>query len=123
MPEITKYPVGAFSWAELATSDASAAKAFYSKLFGWTYEDSSQGPDMVYTRLQKAGKDVGGLYAMRPDQKGMPPNWGAYFTVKSADESAKRAGEEGGKILMGPFDVMEYGRMAVIVRLDPKFRK
>jgi predicted enzyme related to lactoylglutathione lyase len=114
MPEIKKHPTGAFSWAELATSDAAGAKSFYTKLFGWTYEDSTQGPDMVYTRLQKGGKDVGGLYAMRPDQKGMPPNWSAYFTVKSADESAKRASEAGGKILMGPFDVMEHGRMAVI---------
>jgi predicted enzyme related to lactoylglutathione lyase len=114
MSEITKYPEGVFSWPELATSDSAAAKAFYSKLFGWTYEDSDQGPDMVYTRFQKNGKDVGGLYGMRPDQKGMPPNWSAYFTVKSADETAKRAEGAGGKILMGPFDVMQHGRMAVI---------
>lgn len=114
MPEVTKYEPGAFSWAELATSDAAGAKAFYTKLFGWSYFDSPAGPDMIYTRLQKNSKDVGALYPIRPDQKGMPPNWGAYFTVASADESAKRAADAGGKVLMAPFDVMDYGRMAVI---------
>ena len=114
MPEITRHPAGAFSWAELATSDAAAAKKFYTRLFGWTFIDSPAGPDMVYTRLQKNGKDAAALYQMRAEQAGMPPNWSAYFTVSSADEAARRAQNAGAKILMAPFDVMEFGRMAVI---------
>ena len=114
MPEITRHEPGAFSWPELATSDPGAAKAFYSGLFGRTSVDAPAGPGMIYTRLQKGGKDAGALYQIRPDQKGMPPNWSAYFTVASADDVARRATEAGGKILMGPFDVMEHGRMAVI---------
>lgn len=114
MTEVTRHEPGAFSWPELATTDSAGAKTFYAGLFGWTHTDSAAGPDMVYTRLQKKGKDVGGLYTMRPDQKGMPPNWGAYFTVVSADDGAKRAVEAGGKVLMEPFDVKEHGRMAVI---------
>lgn len=114
MVEVTRYEPGAFSWAELATSNADAAKAFYTGLFGWTFVDTPAGPNMIYTRLQKNGKDVGALYRMRPEQEGMPPNWSAYFTVASADESARRAGELGAKIVMAPFDVMGYGRMAVL---------
>ena len=30
---------GAFSWCELMTTDTSAAKDFYSQLFGWRMED------------------------------------------------------------------------------------
>ena len=35
MSEVTTHPVGNFCWAELATSDQSAAKSFYTELFGW----------------------------------------------------------------------------------------
>jgi predicted enzyme related to lactoylglutathione lyase len=114
MPEVTKHDPGAFSWVELATSDAAAAKKFYAALFGWTPVDQPSGPDMVYTIFEKNGKDVGAVYQIRPDQKGMPPNWGIYVTVPSADDAAKRAKDAGGKILMEPFEVMTFGRMAVI---------
>jgi predicted enzyme related to lactoylglutathione lyase len=114
MTEVTQHEPGAFSWAELATSDAAGAKAFYTKLFDWSFMDSPAGPDMVYTTLQKGGKAVGALYQTGKDQAAMPPHWNAYFTVKSADESAKTAADAGGKIAMAPFDVMTFGRMAVV---------
>jgi predicted enzyme related to lactoylglutathione lyase len=37
--------------------------------------------------------------------------------VDSADETAEKAKKLGGNVILGPFDVMEHGRMAVI--LDP----
>ena len=49
--------------------------------------------------------------------QGIPSNWMLYIAVASADESARRAQELGGRVCGGPFDVMEYGRMAVIA--DP----
>ena len=113
MPEVTKHEPGSFSWAELGTSDDAGAKTFYTSLFGWSFVDAPAGPDMVYTRLQKKGKDVGALYKQGPQQKGVPPHWMAYFTVASANEAARKAKELGGKILMEPFDVMEHGRMFV----------
>lgn len=118
MAEVTSHEPGSFTWAELSTSDPKAAKAFYTALFGWTILDSPMGPgpDDIYTRLQIGGKDVGALYKMKPEQAamGVPPNWGTYFTVKSADETAKKAKAAGGAVIAGPFDVMDYGRMAVI---------
>ncbi len=39
MQEITKYPHATFSWIDLGTTDAKAAKAFYTTLFGWTTHD------------------------------------------------------------------------------------
>jgi len=114
MPEVTKHEPGAFSWVELATSDAAAAKKFYQSLFGWEPVDQPTGPDMVYTLFKKKGNDAAACYQIRPDQKGMPPNWGIYVTVESADDAAKKAKDAGGKVLMEPFDVMTLGRMAVI---------
>ena len=118
MAEVTSHKPGSFTWAELATSDPKAAKAFYTALFGWTAVDNPMGPgpDDIYTRLQIGGKDVGALFKMRPEQAamGVPPNWGTYFTVLSADETAKKAKSAGGAVVVEPFDVMDYGRMAVV---------
>jgi len=116
MPEVTKHEPGSFSWVELATPDPGAAKRFYTSLFDWSFVDTPTGPDQVYTRLQLRGKDVGALMEQPKEQRaqGVPPNWGSYVTVESADKSAARAKELGGKVLLDPFDVFEYGRMAVI---------
>jgi hypothetical protein len=97
---------------ELSTTNASDAKQFYSGLFGWEAKDEPAGP-MTYTTLRRDGKDVAGLYQLGPDQAGMPPNWGSYVSVASADETARKVSSLGGKVAMEPFDVMEHGRMAV----------
>jgi uncharacterized protein len=114
MAVVTRHEPGSFCWPELATSDSAGAKKFYAGLFAWAANDSPAGPDMIYTMLQKSGKSVGALYQMGAQQKGMPPHWGIYIAVASADAAAKKAKELGGTILMEPFDVMDLGRMAVI---------
>src|SRR5262247_4123730 len=116
MPEFSKHEPGSFTWVELATTDTGAAKKFYGGLFGWTFEDSPAGPDMVYTRFQLRGKDVGAAYPQQKEQRdhGIPPHWGTYVTVESADRSAAKAKELGGTVMMEPFDVMEHGRMAIL---------
>jgi predicted enzyme related to lactoylglutathione lyase len=114
MGERTSYPPGTFSWAELATSDADGAKAFYSGLFGWELEDNSVGDDMVYTMARLGGKSVAAMFKQHEREQGIPPHWNSYVTVESADDSAARAKELGGTVLFDPFDVMEVGRMAVI---------
>jgi predicted enzyme related to lactoylglutathione lyase len=116
MQEATEYKPGTFCWVELATSDGEAAKTFYTRLFGWDYEDNPMGPGMVYTMLKLDGKAAGALYKMMPDQEaqGIPPNWLSYVSVANADETADKAKAAGGTILKEPFDVMTFGRMAVI---------
>ena len=115
MPETQSQP-GVFCWFELGTSDAEAAKKFYGELFGWTANDTMAGPDMVYTILQRDGKDIGALYKLTEEHKskGVPPHWLSYILVASADESAAKAAGLGGSVTMGPFDVGDVGRMAVI---------
>lgn len=114
MTVVTKHEPGSFCWPELATSDAAGAKTFYTGLFGWNANDSPAGPDMIYTMLQKSGKSVGALYGLGPQQKGVPSHWNIYVAVASADETAKKAKELGGNVLMEPVDVMDVGRMAII---------
>jgi predicted enzyme related to lactoylglutathione lyase len=112
MGERTSHAPGTFSWAELATSDAGAAKSFYSGVFGWEYEDNPIPDGQVYSMATRDGRHVAALFG--GDQ---PPHWNCYVTVASVDETAARAGDSGGSVMAEPFDVMESGRMAVIA--DP----
>ena len=79
---------GTFSWADLATSDAGAAKAFYTSVFGWDYRDSPLPDGGVYSMATRDGGDVAAL----SESSDQPPHWNCYVTVASADESAARAG-------------------------------
>ena len=107
---------GTFSWADLGTPDPAAAKRFYTRLFGWSFEDRPISDGESYTIFDVGGKSVAALYAQMADQRaaGIPPQWMSYVAVESADRSAARASELGGTVLAPAFDVMEAGRMAVI---------
>src|SRR4051812_49239985 len=109
MGERTSYAPGTFSWAELATSDAEAAKTFYTALFGWDYDDQPIGDGPVYSMAQRDGKSVAALFDSE-----QPPHWNCYVTVESADAAAARAGELGANVMAPPFDVFTAGRMTVI---------
>jgi uncharacterized protein len=113
MGERTSYPPGTFSWAELVTTDADSAKAFYSALLAWDYDDQPVGDDQVYSMVARDGKHVAALYA----DESQPPHWNCYVTVESVDESTAKAKAAGGAELHEPFDVMDVGRMAFVA--DP----
>lgn len=112
----TEYAHGEFSWVDLATTDAAAAKRFYGGLLGWQFTDMSPSPDMTYTDCRVKDASVAGLYTMSKDMlsKGLSPRWLPYINVRSADEIAKRAAHNGGKVLQGPFDVFDVGRTATM---------
>ena len=119
MPDIQavkQYPEGIFCWIDLATTDADAAKTFYSGLFGWELEDAPAPDNIVYTMCRQSGEDVCALYGMSPQMRdqGIPPHWASYLNVLAADAAAARASELGGTVLIPPFDIMDVGRMAVI---------
>ncbi len=116
MQEVKQYPSGTFSWIDLATTDAAAAKQFYGQLFGWEAHDMPAGEAGIYTMLTLAGREVAALYEMNADMRsqGVPPHWLSYVTVDDVDTTAEKAASLGGTLLSPPFDVMESGRMALI---------
>jgi predicted enzyme related to lactoylglutathione lyase len=111
MSERTSYTAGTFSWAELATSDAAAAKGFYAGLFGWDYDERPIPGGGAYVMALRDGHHVAALF--QTDQQ-QPPHWNNYVTVDSADAAATRAQELGATVVAPPFDVMDAGRMAVV---------
>ena len=116
MAEFTSHAAGTFSWPELATTDQKAAVAFYRALFGWDVSESPVGPTEVYSTFQMRGKPVGAAHTQRPEERDMhiPPHWNAYVTVADVDAAAKKVESLGAKVFAAPFDVMDYGRMAVL---------
>jgi predicted enzyme related to lactoylglutathione lyase len=116
MPEVNAPVPGEFCWIELATSDAIAARTFYTNLFGWQVNENDMGASGIYYIFLKNGRDVAAMYKMMADQEahGVPPNWMSYVGVDNADEAVARAQGLGAQLLMGPFDVSDHGRMAVL---------
>jgi uncharacterized protein len=116
MGERTSYPHGTFCFADLATTDAAAAKAFYTALFGWGAEEQPLSQGGVYVMLKRDGHDVAALYEQQEEERnaGIPPHWSCYIAVDDVDAVAGRVRELGGELMAEPFDVMDAGRMAVL---------
>jgi uncharacterized protein len=108
---------GAFSWAELATTDVEGAKQFYTALFGWTTE-LAPVEGMSYT-LAKVGQErVAGIMSNHCSGGEITPHWGIYITVDDVDATARKAESLGGKVLMPPTDIPKVGRFSAL--MDPQ---
>jgi uncharacterized protein len=111
MPVRTSYTRGTPNWVDLQASDQDAAKAFYSGLFGWTYDDQPMPEGQVYSMAMLGEHAVAAIAPQSPEMiaAGAPPMWNTYLTVDSADDTAAKAEAAGGTIAMAPFDVMDAG--------------
>ena len=110
MGKRTEHAPGTFSWVDLTTSDAGAAKQFYGELFGWEFEDNEIPGGGTYAMCKVDGDYVAAI----PDSTDQaPPHWNNYVTVASADDAAAKAKELGANVIEEPFDVMAAGRMAL----------
>jgi predicted enzyme related to lactoylglutathione lyase len=116
MSEMKEYAPGTFCWAELVADNADIAKEFYSKLFGWNFADMPIGDGKVYSMASVNGKDAGAMYQMWSEQKeqGVPTHWASYVSVSNVDEAVKEAQLLGGGTIVGPMDVFDAGRLAIL---------
>jgi uncharacterized protein len=115
MGERESYAPGTFCWADLGTTDADAAKAFYTRVFGWEAADTPAGEAGTYTLLRLDGSDVAALHELgEQEREHLAPHWSSYVSVEDVDGLAARARELGGEVVAEPFDVMQAGRMTVV---------
>lgn len=101
-------------WYELASTDIDTAKAFYSKLLGWSWADSGM-PGMVYVLAKMDEAMVAGLYNAEP---GSAPSWTHYVAVDNADATVAQARTLGASVVTEPTDIPGTGRFAVLI--DPQ---
>ena len=115
MARIESYQQGTPNWVELTTPDQQGAKEFYGPLFGWDLSDmpvDDQGSYYVTAEIQ--GDQVAGISGQMPELAGHPAFWGVFLAVDDVDATVAKVEPAGGKVEAGPFDVMEFGRMAAI---------
>jgi uncharacterized protein len=90
---------GRFSWYELITADAEAAKTFYSNVMGWGVLDASV-PDRAYILFTAGTVLVGGLVDSPEDARrtGREATWIGYIGVDDVDTTADRIEHLGGAV-------------------------
>ncbi|MDP2562615.1 VOC family protein [Psychrobium sp. 1_MG-2023] len=117
---MNNYPEGQFCWIELNAQNWQVAKDFYSQLFNWQAVDQPIGDDMFYTMMQLNGKTVAAMYQMMPEhaEQGVKTHWLSYIAVDDVDASIAKAKTLNAEIVIGPHNVMNAGRMAVIHEPD-----
>lgn len=110
------------SWNELATRDSAAARDFYEKALGWSFDEADSSPSEYWTiRLdsKEAGNSYaedhfnGGIITMTEEWGDMPAHWMVYFTVADTDATAEKVKDLGGMVPVPPFDT-DAGRIAVV---------
>jgi uncharacterized protein len=116
MGDRERYAPGTFCWADLGTTDAAAAKAFYTAVFGWEATDEErEGGSSPYTMFKVDGRDVAALYEMGEEERAkLTPHWSSYISVEDVDAATAKARELGAEVLAEPLDVADAGRMAVL---------
>jgi predicted enzyme related to lactoylglutathione lyase len=103
-------------WIELATTDAPAAKAFYTSLLGWTSERSMpMGERGDYLFLECEGNAIGAINPWIGENQ--PPVWLLYLGVDSVARAIEAAKANGGSVINGPHEVP--GGDHVFVATDP----
>ena len=101
-----------FVHVELNTTDVEKAKAFYSKLFDWTWEDVEMGPSDTYTII-KLGEGTGGGMLKNP-MPGVPSFWLAYVLVDEIGAATKKAASLGAKVVKDSVEVPNMGWFSII---------
>ena len=102
--------VGTFVWHENVTTDPARAQEFYTQLFGWEIEVFQAG-DVEYPMIKADGQLHGGFPSV---PAGTPPHWVGNVQVEDVDGTVDKAKAAGGELLVGPMDIPEVGRYAVL---------
>jgi predicted enzyme related to lactoylglutathione lyase len=112
---MTTIPTGRFVWFEYVSQDAAKAQGFFGELFNWGTQ-SVPMPQGAYTMIT-AGTDTIGGYL--PTPTGAPPHahWLSHLQVTNTVEAAAKVASLGGKIAKAPFQIGDFGTMAIA--LDP----
>lgn len=106
-----------FIWHELVTPDQRASGHFFRELLNWTSREVDAGSFGTYTLFQTNGRDVAGMMNPTPDTPGKGSYWHPYIAVADIEACAGRAVALGGKVLVAPHEVPEFGRVCAIA--DP----
>ncbi|WP_025272100.1 VOC family protein [Haloglycomyces albus] len=110
---------GAATYFELYTGDSAGAQEFYRSVFDWSYSDHQLPPGIaseVYTHVTAQGADnpFAGIFQLPSEMLPAGPYWQPYFQVEDVDATIEIARNKGASIMMGPKDIPDAGRIAIM---------
>jgi uncharacterized protein len=101
-----------FAHIELTTDNLTAAKKFYSKIFGWKLSDM---PGMNYTMIDVGGGTGGGMQ-MKP-MDSAPTGWMPYVEVDDVKATVAKAVKAGATAMLPYQEIGQMGSIGVFA--DP----
>lgn len=102
---------GKFIWFDLVTADAPAARAFYGRVFGWTFQDVKGASD--YTVFSADGRPIGGVF--QPAASGpVGTRWLGFVSVRDMETALRRLGSLGFITLREATVVPGRGTQAIV---------
>lgn len=111
-------PRGTPCWLDIASPDVEASKAFYARLFGWSYEVSSAQYGPYHTALIDS-RNVAGLWELDEEDEGderseVRRTWTVFLRADDTDAMVRIANDLGGTTISPPREVPSQGRFAVL---------
>jgi predicted enzyme related to lactoylglutathione lyase len=104
------------NWNELASPDLAASKAFYSRHFGFEFNEAmNMGPMGDYCFIDHHGQRLGGVMQRQDDRQ--PAAWLFYIGVPSIAAATRAIEANGGKVIVRPRELptTEW----IVVATDP----
>ena len=109
-----RWSFGRFVWHDFITPDVERSKTYYSRLFGWKYQELEMG-QRRYPTIMCEGVPQGGLMAGAYLGGGAEPGQTmAYLSTADIDAAATAVRRHGGQVLSGPMELPGVGRLAVL---------
>jgi uncharacterized protein len=105
-------------WVETWHDDPEPAIRFYSGVLGWEAENTlSPDADGTFHICRLRGRDAAAIGSPIPEGAPPTPVWTTFVLVESAEETAAKAKDSGGSVVVEPFESLEGGRLAIVA--DP----
>ncbi|MEU3272993.1 VOC family protein [Saccharomonospora sp. NPDC006951] len=108
-----------FCWLDVKTRDPAALDRFFARTLGWEFAVDEQDWRKA-TVISVAGQRIGGVSDLANPvyPAGTPAHAAFYLTVEDAEARTEAALAHGARLVVGPFDAGEQGRMSTLV--DPE---
>ena len=111
----TKSSVGTIAWVDLTVPNADRVRDFYSHVIGWKPEPVVMGDYSDYNMTDPTtGEPRTGVCHKKGVNVDLPSAWMVYFIVENIEESVAKCNEAGGKIIVKPKSMGNYGKYSII---------
>lgn len=107
--------LGKFVWHDLITEDTTAARRFYSGLFGWTFEDTERPGGGPYVLAKSNGRYVAGMVQRDDGVDGINySRWLGYLSVADVAKAVEATRAGGGTVVVDVRELSKMGHVAAI---------